>query len=125
MEKRFKEPIVKAELPSPCGRVEKASAFSGRGQPSSEPKTGLSASVEAHLTTYFKALEDDLPDTGLYARILQEVEEPLLRMVLDLCNGNQLRAAAVLGLNRNTLRKKIRACGLMPEKAAQKRKRGT
>ncbi|MDD3182695.1 MAG: helix-turn-helix domain-containing protein [Alphaproteobacteria bacterium] len=87
-------------------------------------KAGLAASVEAHLQTYFNALEDELPDAGLYARVLQEVEEPLFRLVMALCDGNQLRAAHVLGLNRNTLRKKIRECGLLAAKPTLKRKRG-
>lgn len=78
-------------------------------------KAGLAASVEAHLQTYFDALEGELPDAGLYDRFLQEVEAPLFRLVMALCDGNQLRAAMVLGLNRNTLRKKIRAHGLLPE----------
>ncbi len=78
-------------------------------------KAGLAASMETHLQAYFDALEGELPDAGLYDRFLQEVEEPLFRLVMALCDGNQLRAAAVLGLNRNTLRKKIRAHGLLPE----------
>ena len=44
--------------------------------------------------------------------MLHEIERPLLAIALDECSGNQLRAAALLGLNRNTLRKKIRALGL-------------
>ena len=73
---------------------------------------GLSVSVERHLRAYFAAHEAALPSSGLYDRVLIEVERPLLRIVLHECAGNQLRAAAVLGLNRNTLRKKIRALGL-------------
>jgi two-component system nitrogen regulation response regulator GlnG len=49
-----------------------------------------------------------LPPTGLHGRILQEVERPLIEKVLAVTRGNQLKAAAVLGVNRNTLRKKIR-----------------
>ena len=69
---------------------------------------GLSASVERHLRDYFAAHEHGLPSAGLYERVLQEVERPLLSIVLSECHGNQLRAAELLGLNRNTLRKKIR-----------------
>ena len=47
-------------------------------------------------------------DAGLYNRILREVEKPLIEQTLDATRGNQIRAAEVLGLNRNTLRKKIR-----------------
>jgi two-component system nitrogen regulation response regulator GlnG len=73
---------------------------------------GLSASVERHLRDYFAAHEGGLPSAGLYGRILQEVERPLLSLTLSECDGNQLRAAELLGLNRNTLRKKLRDLGL-------------
>ena len=73
---------------------------------------GLSVSIERHLRDYFDAHEHGLPAAGLYDRILQEIERPLLRIVLAECRGNQLRAAELLGLNRNTLRKKIRELGL-------------
>jgi two-component system nitrogen regulation response regulator GlnG len=78
---------------------------------------GLAASVERHLRDYFAAHESDLPASGLYGRILQEIERPLLRLALAECRGNQLRTAQLLGLNRNTLRKKIRELGLIPGKA--------
>ncbi len=74
--------------------------------------SGLAATVERHLRDYFAAHERDLPASGLYDRVLQEIERPLLAITLDECRGNQLRAAALLGLNRNTLRKKIRELGL-------------
>jgi two-component system nitrogen regulation response regulator GlnG len=73
---------------------------------------GLAATVERHLRDYFAAHEDDLPSAGLYDRVIQEIERPLLAVALAECRGNQLRAAALLGLNRNTLRKKIRELGL-------------
>ena len=72
----------------------------------------LSSTVERHLRAYFSAHEEDLPASGLYDCVLQEIERPLLLIVLDECGGNQLRAAELLGLNRNTLRKKLRALGL-------------
>ena len=74
--------------------------------------SGLSATVERHLLDYFAAHDDHLPASGLYDRVLQEIERPLLEVALDKCRGNQLRAAELLGLNRNTLRKKIRELGL-------------
>ena len=79
---------------------------------SSTAKDGLAASVERHLRDYFAAHEQNLPASGLYDRILQEIERPLLSVTLSECRGNQLRAAELLGLNRNTLRKKIRELGL-------------
>ncbi|MBI3435799.1 MAG: nitrogen regulation protein NR(I) [Proteobacteria bacterium] len=68
----------------------------------------LAAAIEHHLTRYFATFGDDLPPPGLYHRILRELEFPLLSAALAATNGNQIRAADLLGLNRNTLRKKIR-----------------
>ncbi len=72
----------------------------------------LSGSVERYLTQYFLAQGDRLPPPGVYDRILAEVERPLLSICLAATRGNQIRAAQLLGLNRNTLRKKIRDLGL-------------
>ena len=69
---------------------------------------GLSGAVEIHLRDYFAAHRDDLPSAGVYDRVLREVERPLITLTLAATRGNQIKAAEVLGLNRNTLRKKIR-----------------
>ncbi len=69
---------------------------------------GLATMIERHLKVYFAAHEDGIPAPGLYDRILRELERPLVSLTLDATRGNQIRAAQVLGLNRNTLRKKIR-----------------
>ncbi|MBT4888678.1 MAG: nitrogen regulation protein NR(I) [Rhodospirillales bacterium] len=69
---------------------------------------GIGGSVERHLVSYFLAHKGRLPAVGLYDRIIREVEKPLISLTLDATGGNQIRAASVLGLNRNTLRKKIR-----------------
>lgn len=69
---------------------------------------GLSQSVERHIKAYFSAHGDALPAPGLYDRVLREIERPLLQLTLEATRGNQVRAADVLGVNRNTLRKKIR-----------------
>jgi two-component system nitrogen regulation response regulator GlnG len=68
----------------------------------------LSAAVERHLAAYFAEFESGLPPAGLYHRVLREVEYPLLMAALAATRGNQIRAADLLGVNRNTLRKKIR-----------------
>jgi len=68
----------------------------------------LGHSVERHMADYFKVFGDTLPPPGLYHRVLREVEEPLIGAALAATSGNQIRAAELLGLNRNTLRKKIR-----------------
>ena len=69
---------------------------------------GLSAFVERHLADYFREFGNDLPPPGLYDRVLRELERPLVTAALAATGGNQVRAADLLGLNRNTLRKKIR-----------------
>lgn len=99
--------------------------MTGLSQPQQAEKApGLSASVERHLRAYFAAHEEGLPSAGLYDRILQEVERPLLSIVLAECRGNQIRAAALLGINRNTLRKKIRDLGLAPARSNRGGRRG-
>jgi two-component system nitrogen regulation response regulator GlnG len=68
----------------------------------------LGTAVERNLARYFASFDNGLPPPGLYHRILREVEYPLLSAALAATRGNQIRAADLLGLNRNTLRKKIR-----------------
>src|SRR6202166_4810067 len=68
----------------------------------------LSNAVERYLVAYFAGFCSGLPPPGLYHRILREVEGPLLSAALAATRGNQIRAADLLGVNRNTLRKKIR-----------------
>jgi len=72
------------------------------------PEENLSAAVERYLSRYFGGFGDNLPPPGLYHRILREIEYPLLSVALAATRGNQIRAADLLGVNRNTLRKKIR-----------------
>ena len=69
---------------------------------------GLAAAVERHIKGYFDAHKGGLPAAGLYDRVLREIERPLIVLTLGATRGNQIRAAHLLGLNRNTLRKKIR-----------------
>ena len=92
-------------------------AVAGAGSPVTTPARGnvpasddssLSLSVEHHLATLFKEHGDELPPPGLYHRILREIEYPLISAALAATRGNQIKAAELLGLNRNTLRKKVR-----------------
>src|SRR5215203_3815253 len=69
---------------------------------------GLSSAVERHLAAYFASFGGAFPPPGLYHRLLREIEHPLLTVTLAATRGNQIRAADLLGVNRNTLRKKIR-----------------
>jgi two-component system nitrogen regulation response regulator GlnG len=91
--------IVEAEL---AEAVPPPTAESGK-----TPKD-LSEQIERYLAGHFAGYGRELPPPGLYDRILQHVERPLLMAALTATRGNQIRAAALLGLNRNTLRKKIR-----------------
>jgi two-component system nitrogen regulation response regulator GlnG len=64
--------------------------------------------VERHIKEFLAAHNDGIGVTDIYDQIIAEVERPLIRMTLAATRGNQIKAAAMLGLNRNTLRKKIR-----------------
>jgi len=83
-------------------------------RPSAAPSTQndqpqrLASAIEAHLRRYFDLHGDSLPPQGLYDRILKEMELPLIALSLSATRGNQVRTAELLGINRNTLRKKIR-----------------
>ena len=91
--------IIERELAEPISAV------------GDQPVT-LSNLVERYLATYFAGEGDDLPAPGLYDRVLAEVERPLFELTLAATRGNQLRAADVLGLNRNTLRKRLADLGI-------------
>src|SRR3974377_1257646 len=91
--------VVDAELSQP--------ALAAPGE-SREGDENLSNAVERYLSRYFSAFDEGLPPPGLYHRLLREVEGPLLSAALAATRGNQIRAADLLGVNRNTLRKKIR-----------------
>ena len=92
--------VVDAELSQPA--LDRAWRDSYRGD------ENLANSVERYLARYFSGFDEGLPPPGLYHRILREVEAPLLSAALAATRGNQIRAADLLGVNRNTLRKKIR-----------------
>jgi len=70
--------------------------------------TSITSFMEGYLAKYFASYGETLPPEGLYDRILEEVEAPLVNAVLAATRGNQIKAADLLGLNRNTLRKKIK-----------------
>ncbi|WP_375457918.1 nitrogen regulation protein NR(I) [uncultured Enterovirga sp.] len=95
-------PIVESELdtlPRMSTSVEASAVVEGET---------LSMSVERHLTDYFRKYPNSLPPPGLYHRILRDIEGPLIGAALAATRGNQIRAAELLGVNRNTLRKKVR-----------------
>lgn len=73
---------------------------------------GLAGLVERQLSRYINADRQVLPASGLYDKVMNEVERPLLRLVMTMTEGNKLKAAQILGINRNTLLKKLRFHGL-------------
>ena len=80
---------------------------SSTAAPGAERGQKLSQAIESHLKRYFDLHGDGLPPAGLYDRIIKEVELPLIAISLAATRGNQVRTAELLGINRNTLRKKI------------------
>ena len=94
------EDVIDAELSAGGGDVEAPVA-----SPGSEP---LAAAVERHIKRFLAVGGDGMPMRDIYDKVIAEVERPLIQMTLSATRGNQIKAAAMLGLNRNTLRKKIR-----------------
>jgi two-component system, NtrC family, nitrogen regulation response regulator GlnG len=79
----------------------------------------IAYAVEHNMQKYFSQFGEDLPPPGVYDRVLAEFEKPLLLACLTATRGNQIRAAELLGLNRNTLRKKIRELGISVYRTAR------
>jgi len=98
--------IIEAELRPdvPDSVIEKTPASGGA--------LTIAQAVEENMRRYFAGFGDGLPPSGLYDRVLAEVEHPLILAALTATRGNQIKAADLLGLNRNTLRKKIRELGV-------------
>jgi len=103
------EALIETELQTEAPRpVSTQPGATGKGtDPELESGQTLSASVEMHLARLFRDYGDGLPPPGLYHRIVREVEVPLISAALAATRGNQIKAAELLGLNRNTLRKKV------------------
>jgi two-component system nitrogen regulation response regulator GlnG len=72
----------------------------------------FAASAERAISELFRSFGASIPQVGLYHRVLHDLEAPLIAATLTLTRGNQIKAAQILGLNRNTLRKKIRDLSL-------------
>ncbi len=102
----YAEDVISARIVERELREETSRSTAGEGPIS------LSTLVERHLAADFASQPDGVPPRGLYDRVLEEVEAPLIRLTLAATRGNQIRAAEILGLNRNTLRKKIHDLGL-------------
>jgi two-component system nitrogen regulation response regulator GlnG len=86
-----------------------AAVISSASRPgTSAPPETLAKAVEPHIREFLAAHDDGMDVSGIYDRVIAEVEKPLIRLTLAATRGNQIKAASMLGLNRNTLRKKIR-----------------
>jgi two-component system nitrogen regulation response regulator GlnG len=96
--------IIERELSEPIATPSAAAASEG-------PMT-LSMLVERSLSSYFASQPGGIPPVGLYDRVLADIERPLFQLTLGATKGNQMRAAEVLGLNRNTLRKRLQDLGI-------------
>ena len=96
--------------------IEQQLGVSGPQAPAAVPEgAGLGEAIEQHLARHFATYGTALPPDGLYDRVLAEIERPLLRLTLAAVRGNQLKAARLLGINRNTLRKKLTDLGVGPQ----------
>ena len=97
----FSAPLQSALAPVSAGP---SANWSAGGHADSD----FASAMETHVGALFRSFGDELPPVGLYHRLLRELEAPLISATLATTRGNQIKAAEVLGLNRNTLRKKIR-----------------
>ncbi len=75
-------------------------------------KESLSSLIESYLIVYFQQEENAMDLKNLHPTLIQAVEKPLIHIVLKHTQYNQKQAAEILGLNRNTLRKKIITLGV-------------
>lgn len=110
--------VLRGAADPDTGSCRGTAAYSG-GNPAAagtEPtasQSALSECVTRTIRRYLADIGDTVCDEGLHALVIREVEGPLLREVLAFHDGNQSRAASVLGINRATLRKKLAAHGLL------------
>ena len=107
--------IIEAELRT-SGATAPVSAAGSGGLPDD---LSIGQAVEHYLQRHFASFGAELPPPGLYQRILAEVEYPLVLASMTATRGNQIRAAELLGVNRNTLRKKIRELGVNVYRASK------
>ena len=77
-----------------------------------KPPMTLQEAVTSNLEKYFEDLDNTQPGL-IYDMVLSAVEKPMLEVVMRHAGGNQLRASAMLGINRNTLSKKLTTYGLL------------
>lgn len=108
--------MIQENLPYQMPMLSHTNGYEQKAETNTQYAESLDAHLEKRIKYYLDALEDHQSENlhgRLYDIYLAEVEKPLINMVLDYTHGNQIKAAALLGMNRNTLRKKIRDLGLV------------
>jgi Fis family transcriptional regulator len=96
---------------SEAAMMDAAMAFAIRDKEDTNANKPLRACVEDAMKDYFMNLEGDITN-DLYQMVLSEIEEPLFRSVMEYTRGNQSKAAEMMGINRGTLRKKLKMYSL-------------
>jgi two-component system nitrogen regulation response regulator GlnG len=105
--------VIEAELSLSGPMQTMAMTFAAEAPTMGRAATGaahehFSNGLESHVSQLFRSFGENMPPAGLYHRVLRDLEAPLIAATLATTRGNQIKAAEILGLNRNTLRKKIR-----------------
>lgn len=83
----------------------------GKGAKGSTDEVGLESIVEFKMDTFFERM-GDVEASSVHRAVIAQVERPLIRKCLEWAGGNKLKAARVLGINRNTLSKKVKDYGI-------------
>ena len=101
---------TRKDMPAPKTRKDMSALFNGRDL-KVNGKGVLRTQAEEALQCYFETLNGHKP-AHLYELVMRQVEEPLFKVVMSHVQGNQSRAATILGINRGTLRKKLKEFGI-------------
>jgi two-component system nitrogen regulation response regulator GlnG len=102
------ESLIEAELGLNAPLQSLGAPIGGVQREAAAAQEQFVSGLERHVAELFRSYGDSLPAVGLYHRVLRDLEVPLIAATLAATRGNQIKAAEILGLNRNTLRKKIR-----------------
>ena len=104
--------VTKRAQKKPTSIISKNNSQSGQSSQTTQINSSLKDSTTIALEQYFKMLNGHTP-CDLYKLVIEEVELPLMEAVMEYAKQNQTQAAAILGINRSTLRKKLKAFDLI------------
>jgi len=104
--------VTKRAQKKPTSIISKNNSQSGQSSQTTQINSSLKDSTTIALEKYFKMLNGQTP-CDLYKLVIEEVELPLMEAVMEYAKQNQTQAAAILGINRSTLRKKLKAFDLI------------